>query len=199
MLIGCTYCGWSCWYCLLSTWYLSRLTLPVLSQWLANPHTYPIIPVTWKSLSLCRYGTYTHGLFKKLGIPGPTPLPFFGTVLAYRKVSVVWASSFVSYGYKSQLSSIVKMHSSWGSSEAFFSRKGITYAPLNTRASHAWLSTGPGLPLGSITVRSLRFCLSWTESSLADSAQDLMFQHMSIVVRNFFLPDSESQEGIGSW
>ncbi|XP_049644594.1 LOW QUALITY PROTEIN: cytochrome P450 3A12-like [Suncus etruscus] len=30
------------------------------------------------------YGTYTHGCFKKLGIPGPKPLPFFGTVLAYR-------------------------------------------------------------------------------------------------------------------
>ncbi|KAM8777907.1 cytochrome P450 3A12-like [Rhynchonycteris naso] len=31
------------------------------------------------------YGTYTHGRFKKLGIPGPTPLPFLGTVLSYRK------------------------------------------------------------------------------------------------------------------
>ncbi|XP_036884975.1 cytochrome P450 3A12-like [Sturnira hondurensis] len=31
------------------------------------------------------YGTHTHGLFKKLGIPGPTPLPFVGTVLGYRK------------------------------------------------------------------------------------------------------------------
>ncbi|KAI5945377.1 Cytochrome P450 3A4 [Manis javanica] len=31
------------------------------------------------------YGTYLHGLFKKLGIPGPTPLPLFGTVLSYRK------------------------------------------------------------------------------------------------------------------
>ncbi|XP_021108265.1 cytochrome P450 3A14-like, partial [Heterocephalus glaber] len=29
--------------------------------------------------------TYRHGLFKKLGIPGPKPLPFFGTLLAYRK------------------------------------------------------------------------------------------------------------------
>ncbi|KAM5329865.1 cytochrome P450 3A12-like isoform 1-T1 [Glossophaga mutica] len=31
------------------------------------------------------YGTHTHGLFKKLGIPGPTPLPFVGTVLGYRR------------------------------------------------------------------------------------------------------------------
>ncbi|XP_066238281.1 cytochrome P450 3A12-like [Saccopteryx leptura] len=31
------------------------------------------------------YGTNPHGVFKKLGIPGPTPLPFFGTVLSYRK------------------------------------------------------------------------------------------------------------------
>ncbi|KAI5929205.1 Cytochrome P450 3A4 [Manis javanica] len=32
-----------------------------------------------------RYGTYSHRLFKKLEIPGPTPLPLFGTVLSYRK------------------------------------------------------------------------------------------------------------------
>ncbi|XP_043835124.1 cytochrome P450 3A24-like [Dromiciops gliroides] len=31
------------------------------------------------------YGTWTHKVFKNLGIPGPTPLPFFGTVLSYRK------------------------------------------------------------------------------------------------------------------
>ncbi|XP_004617399.1 cytochrome P450 3A12-like isoform X1 [Sorex araneus] len=30
------------------------------------------------------YGTRTHGWFKKLGVPGPTPLPFFGTLLSYR-------------------------------------------------------------------------------------------------------------------
>ena len=31
------------------------------------------------------YGTWLFGLFKKLGIPGPRPLPFFGTCLEYRK------------------------------------------------------------------------------------------------------------------
>ncbi|XP_044771652.1 cytochrome P450 3A12-like isoform X1 [Neomonachus schauinslandi] len=45
---------------------------------------------TWLLLAislvfLYLYGTSTHGLFKKLGIPGPTPLPFVGTALAYRK------------------------------------------------------------------------------------------------------------------
>ncbi|KAJ7401958.1 Cytochrome P450 3A12 [Pitangus sulphuratus] len=36
-------------------------------------------------LKASRYGTWPFGLFKKLGIPGPTPLPFFGTCLEYRK------------------------------------------------------------------------------------------------------------------
>ncbi|NXJ82888.1 CP3AL protein, partial [Trogon melanurus] len=31
------------------------------------------------------YGVWPYGLFKKLGIPGPKPLPFFGTCLEYRK------------------------------------------------------------------------------------------------------------------
>ncbi|KAM6155273.1 cytochrome P450 3A4-like isoform 1-T1 [Rhynchocyon petersi] len=31
------------------------------------------------------YGTHKHSTLKKLGIPGPKPLPFFGTILAYRK------------------------------------------------------------------------------------------------------------------
>ncbi|XP_010843087.1 PREDICTED: cytochrome P450 3A29-like [Bison bison bison] len=29
--------------------------------------------------------TYSHGFFKKLGIPGPKPLPYFGNILSYKK------------------------------------------------------------------------------------------------------------------
>ncbi|XP_075384705.1 cytochrome P450 3A4-like [Tenrec ecaudatus] len=44
---------------------------------------------TWVLLAtslvlLYLYGTHNHGVLKKLGIPGPKPLPFFGTVLGYR-------------------------------------------------------------------------------------------------------------------
>ncbi|KAM9179256.1 cytochrome P450 3A9-like [Mergus octosetaceus] len=47
-------------------------------------------PETWALLLifvalLIAYGTWPFGLFKKLGIPGPRPLPFFGTCLEYRK------------------------------------------------------------------------------------------------------------------
>ncbi|KAL6031640.1 hypothetical protein STEG23_000574 [Scotinomys teguina] len=31
------------------------------------------------------YGTHSHGLFKKLGIPGPKPLPFLGSIFAYHQ------------------------------------------------------------------------------------------------------------------
>ncbi|XP_003798919.1 cytochrome P450 3A4-like isoform X1 [Otolemur garnettii] len=41
------------------------------------------------------YGTHSHGLFKKLGIPGPTPLPFFGTFLNYHRG--VWDSDLECY------------------------------------------------------------------------------------------------------
>uniref|UniRef100_A0A673JEJ6 Cytochrome P450 3A n=1 Tax=Sinocyclocheilus rhinocerous TaxID=307959 RepID=A0A673JEJ6_9TELE len=34
---------------------------------------------------ISRYGSWPHSFFKKLGIPGPKPLPFFGTMLEYRK------------------------------------------------------------------------------------------------------------------
>nr|XP_042124013.1 cytochrome P450 3A13-like [Peromyscus maniculatus bairdii] len=31
------------------------------------------------------YGTHSHGIFKKLGIPGPKPLPFLGSIFAYHQ------------------------------------------------------------------------------------------------------------------
>ncbi|XP_068444990.1 cytochrome P450 3A40-like isoform X2 [Clinocottus analis] len=31
------------------------------------------------------YSCWPHGVFKKMGIPGPRPIPFFGTMLAYKK------------------------------------------------------------------------------------------------------------------
>ncbi|XP_010208743.2 cytochrome P450 3A9 [Colius striatus] len=45
------------------------------------------------------YGIWPYGVFKKLGIPGPRPLPFFGTCLEYRKGFVEFDNEcFQKYG-----------------------------------------------------------------------------------------------------
>ncbi|XP_076416770.1 cytochrome P450 3A13-like isoform X3 [Peromyscus maniculatus bairdii] len=49
---------------------------------------------TWALLAtilvlLYLYGTSSHGLFKKLGIPGPKPLPFVGTMLNYKRFFLI--------------------------------------------------------------------------------------------------------------
>ncbi|XP_065118157.1 cytochrome P450 3A30-like [Paramisgurnus dabryanus] len=48
------------------------------------------VSVTWTLVVLLIsllfiYGVWTHGFFKKLGIPGPRPWPYLGTFLSYRK------------------------------------------------------------------------------------------------------------------
>uniref|UniRef100_A0A8C0ZP88 Cytochrome P450 3A n=1 Tax=Castor canadensis TaxID=51338 RepID=A0A8C0ZP88_CASCN len=43
--------------------------------------TWVLLATTFVVLYL--YGTYSHGLFKKLGIPGPKPAPFLGNLVSY--------------------------------------------------------------------------------------------------------------------
>ncbi|XP_059414863.1 cytochrome P450 3A30-like [Carassius carassius] len=50
----------------------------------------PALSVTWTLVLLLLtllyiYGAWPHGFFKKLGIPGPRPWPYFGTFLSYTK------------------------------------------------------------------------------------------------------------------
>ena len=42
--------------------------------------------ISCHQLFMHRYAYWPYGVFKRLGVPGPKPIPFFGTMLAYRRV-----------------------------------------------------------------------------------------------------------------
>lgn len=46
-------------------------------------------------LNPCRYGKQTHGIFEKLGIPGPRPKMYVGTVGKYSNVRVLVISTLI--------------------------------------------------------------------------------------------------------
>uniref|UniRef100_A0A8C9XQN6 unspecific monooxygenase n=1 Tax=Sander lucioperca TaxID=283035 RepID=A0A8C9XQN6_SANLU len=47
------------------------------------------------------YVCWSFGTFKKMGIPGPKPIPFFGTMLAYKKVGKLFRSKYTINLYQS--------------------------------------------------------------------------------------------------
>uniref|UniRef100_A0A7N9ANS6 unspecific monooxygenase n=1 Tax=Mastacembelus armatus TaxID=205130 RepID=A0A7N9ANS6_9TELE len=46
---------------------------------------YILLSLSIIHLTLLLYAYWPYGIFKRMGIPGPKPVPFFGTMLAYRK------------------------------------------------------------------------------------------------------------------
>ena len=45
-------------------------------------------------IAMTRYGYWPYGMFKKLGIPGPKPSPFFGSLSCYKEVSIMTTPHF---------------------------------------------------------------------------------------------------------
>ncbi|MCJ8748305.1 hypothetical protein PDJAM_G00163260 [Pangasius djambal] len=51
--------------------------------WSFSAETWALIVILISLILL--YGYWPNGFFKQFGVPGPKPLPFFGTMLQYRK------------------------------------------------------------------------------------------------------------------
>ncbi|XP_062865749.1 cytochrome P450 3A30-like [Trichomycterus rosablanca] len=67
------------------------------SWWIFSAETWTLL-VLFFSLVLL-YGYWPHGFFKRLGVAGPKPLPFIGTMLEYRKgIQVFDLECFKQYG-----------------------------------------------------------------------------------------------------
>ena len=139
------------------------------------------------SLSIHRYGTYSYGLFKKLGVPGPRPLPYFGNVLSYRKVRVAWCPFFCFLWLQIPAEFHSKNSPPQEAVESF-----LTSQKWHHRPHHTW----PFYPRPLLSAfRSLKFASSDSRALLAESAQDLNFHLVSFVERIFFLPGADSQQG----
>ncbi|XP_075058814.1 cytochrome P450 3A9-like [Mixophyes fleayi] len=62
-----------------------------------SPGTWILLALFWALVLL--YGIFPYGVFTKLGVPGPSPLPFIGTFLGYRKGVVQFdMECFKNYG-----------------------------------------------------------------------------------------------------
>ncbi|KAG7316189.1 hypothetical protein KOW79_021055 [Hemibagrus wyckioides] len=65
--------------------------------WSFSAETWALIVILISLILL--YGYWPYGFFKRLGVPGPKPIPFFGTMLEYRKgIHNFDLESFQKYG-----------------------------------------------------------------------------------------------------
>lgn len=143
--------------------------------------------VIWLPLSLYRYGTYSYGLFKKLGIPGPRPMPYFGSILAYRKVCVV----------KLPLLILVVANLSWVSRNTVPPQKEVTGFILQwyhvPHLSHGQVCHTPLF----LAWGSSRFCLSRIDRFFGWFSRGLYVPSCAGLRRVCILPGEVSHEDTG--
>ncbi|XP_058236760.1 cytochrome P450 3A56-like isoform X2 [Hemibagrus wyckioides] len=90
--------------------------------WSFSAETWALIVILISLILL--YGYWPYGLFKRLGVPGPKPIPFLGTMLEYRKgMHTFDLECFQKYGKIWGLSSILH----WKAEGPFVRPNGIQF------------------------------------------------------------------------